>query len=150
VIPLVGGTVTGAATRFGHWFGFALTAAMLIAMISYVAYGLKKRWGHGCKRYGPLIFVCVAFPLIIAEPLRHILQDEGVWTDDSSKVYRPGCESGYIDCMSVTGWLITIGATYIGFVLLFIGSLWNANICKTCAKIRDQWRELRKEQAADK
>jgi len=136
--------VTGAATRMGHWVGFAVTAAMLIAMTAYTAHGLRKRWGGGCHKYGPFLLVAISFPLIIMEPLRHILQDTNTWTGDSVKIYRDGCESGYLDCLSPTGWIITFTFTYVGFAMLFVGSLWNANICKTCLKIRDQWRALRK------
>jgi len=127
----------------GHVVGLAVTAAMLIGMLVYTIYSLRNRWGECWRKYGPLIFVCIAFPMIIAEPLRHILQDNDVWTGDSVKIYRDGCESGYLDCLSLTGWIITFTATYLGFALLFIGSLWNADICYTCEKIRDKWRKLR-------
>jgi len=127
----------------GHVLGFAVTAAMLVAMLIYTIYSLRNRWGEFCQKYGPLVMVAVAFPLILAEPLRHILQDQEVWTGDSVKIYRDDCHSGYLDCLSLTGWLITFTATYSGFVLLFVGSLWNANICYTCEKIRDKWRRLR-------
>ena len=33
-----------------------------------------------------------------------------------------------IKCLSLKGWLITIGSTYLGFFFLVIGSFWNANI----------------------
>jgi len=133
----------------GHVVGIAITGVMLLAMTIYVGYGTRKRWGGGCHKYGPLILVLIAFPLILMEPLRHVLQDTNVWTGSSVHEYKDGCESGYLDCMSVTGWLITITATYVGFVLLFIGSLWNANICKTCSKIREKWRALRNVQTEE-
>jgi len=135
--------VTGAATKMGHVVGVAVTAVMLILMIAYTAYSLRNRWGGCWQKYGPLILVSIAFPLIIAEPLRHILQDNDVWTGDSVKIYRDNCSSGYLDCLSLTGWLITFTATYSGFAILFVGSLWNADICYTCEKIRDKWRKLR-------
>jgi len=127
----------------GHVLGLAVTAAMLLCMLIYTIYSLRSRWGGFCQKYGPVLLVAISIPLILAEPLRHILQDQEIWTGDSSKIYRDDCHSGYLDCLSPTGWLITFTATYSGFILLFVGSLWNANICATCEKIRDKWRRLR-------
>lgn len=41
------------------------------------------------------------------------------------------------------GILFTICFTYLGFVCLFIGTLWNANIVKKLGEIKRKWRELR-------
>jgi len=113
----------------------------------------------------------MATPLIMADLLRHLLQDQGVWkecerevTDTepfptrcrwSSSQYK--CNIAYTSpdshCiatkeenmahLSLVGILFTILCTYLGFVFLFIGVLWNANIIKKCKEIKTQWRELR-------
>ena len=46
-------------------------------------------------------------------------------------MYEDNCDSDSltaIKCLTMQGWFITIGSTYLGFVLLIIGSFWNANI----------------------
>lgn len=45
--------------------------------------------------------------------------------------------------LSFIGWVFTIGCTYSGFILLAIGTLWNANITKKLKLMRKRWKELR-------
>lgn len=45
--------------------------------------------------------------------------------------------------LSFIGVLFTIIFTYSGFVMLAIGTLWNADIIKKCGELRTQWRQLR-------
>jgi len=45
--------------------------------------------------------------------------------------------------LSMIGWIFTIGCTYSGFVLLALGTLWNASIVKKMAEICRKFRELR-------
>jgi len=46
-------------------------------------------------------------------------------------------------CLSAVGWAFTVGATYSGFLLLFVGAAWNANLLSKLAAIQDKWRALR-------
>ncbi len=117
------------------------------------------------KRNGPVILVSVAIPLIMADILRHVLQDEGVWLaciklDDgscawySSAEYKAGEAGGTNDenltNLSTIGILFTIVCTYSGFILLAFGTLWNANIMSKLVIIRARWRQLRGQMAAKK
>ena len=82
-------------------------------------------------------FVFAASWLIMADNVRHVLQDLHIWDGPSSKEYRPGCGKEDISCLSTTGFIITIGCTYLGFICLIVGSLWNANICDILRKVRN-------------
>jgi hypothetical protein len=55
--------------------------------------------------------------------------------------------------LSFIGVLFTICFTYIGFTLLAVGTLWNADIVKKMGKIKKQWKQIqeqRRRQAASK
>jgi len=112
-------------------------------MVIYTAFGVKKRWGGTWHKYGPLILVSISAVLIMMDPFRHVFQDWNVWSDDSSNEYRDDCDSETVKCLSVTGVFFTIIATYVGFALLIVGTMWNANLWRKCVQIRDKWRQLR-------
>lgn len=116
---------------------------MMAFIVAFVSYGSRNRFGTFWQKYGPTILVTIAFPLIIADLLRHVLADKGAWTSDSVKMYRDDCDSETIRCLSVTGVFFTIIFTYVGFVLLAWGTLWNANILDKLRDVREKWRELR-------
>jgi len=122
------------------------------------------------------MFTLLAVPLIMADLLRHLLQDHGVWNECTrleGEVWPSQCKwasNQYkcivaheanpvpprdFDCvpnsdenmghLSLVGVLFTIVCTYTGFLMLFIGVLWNANIIKKCKDIKRQWTEIRAE-----
>lgn len=141
---------------------------MMILVNAFIFWSLKNRqrsrgW---CYYWGPFVFTMMAAPLIMADLMRHVLQDQGVWKEcnrpnglvwdstcnSSSSQYKctlPGPDHCIPDNMenlghlSPMGILFTICFTYIGFAFLFVGVLWNANIVKKCGEIRDQWNEIR-------
>lgn len=45
--------------------------------------------------------------------------------------------------LAPVGWLFTVSMTYLGFIGLAVGSLWNANIVDKCRKMKTEWRALR-------
>lgn len=47
-------------------------------------------------------------------------------------------------CLSVYGWIFTIGTTYVGFGFFFFAVLWNADIMGKIVKIQHQWQRLRR------
>jgi len=168
VIGLISGTVSASARKLGHWISFAITLIMMLLVNSFIFWSLKNRdRGKGCWHYwGPLVFTICCVPLIMADLVRHVLQDTGVWKECdrppdviwdssctwSSSQYRcselpaVGCVPNSHENMahlSVVGVLFTICCTYGGFALLFIGTLWNADIVKKFKQIKQQWIELR-------
>jgi len=146
VIGVIGGTVSAAARSLGHYISFGVTLAIMIALIVYVAIKKKDRFGSCWHRNGPLILTCIAACLIMADLTRHVLQDlewwpAGQWPGSSE--YRPGCEEETFRCLSVVGWVFTVACTYLGFAILVVGTMWNANICDKVQDFKDKWAELR-------
>jgi len=89
----------------------------------------------------------------MADLTRHVLQDADVWPAGpwpGSSQYRPGCPDESLDCLSVVGWIFTFALTYGGFAVLFVGTMWNANICEKLADLKAKWKELREQAEADK
>lgn len=139
----------------------------MLIVIGFLVYSLKKRPAKlgFVQRYGPLILVCIAAPLIMADLTRHVLQDTNVWPEcdrPSGEVWGDQCvwSSSQYRCtlppphcipdkdenmghLSPMGILFTIVFTYSGFVLLTIGTLWNANFVSKIRQIRQQWKKLR-------
>jgi len=107
----------------------------------------RKRWGDThWEIYGPLYLSALGGILMLADPLRHVLQDKDVLT---LPMYRHDCGSETIKCLSVAGWVITIGCTYVGILLLVVGTMWNADLIGKLRDIRDKWREIRNGAAAN-
>jgi len=144
---LFSGTVTTSMRHVGHSISLAVTGAMMIIMISFMVYTLKNRrhlkspW----QRNGPLILVCIATPLILADLCRHVLNDANVvdWSE-----YRNDNGPENITNLSAYGWFFTIFCTYSGFICMFIGVFWNANFLQKMKVIGQRWRELRAMHAA--
>eukprot|EP00127_Corallochytrium_limacisporum_P004047 Clim_evm96s156 gene=Clim_evmTU96s156 len=95
----------------------------------------KTHW----QRWGPAYLVCMAVPLVMADLIRHVLLDAGMWTKGAG-MYRPGCSGSNFKCLSVTGWLFTIVFTYLGFAVLMAGMIWSANVVP---KVKAAWKQLR-------
>jgi len=139
VISILGGTVTAAARQMSHLISFIVTFAMLVAMAAYTLYHAKSRFGSHCNKYGPTYMVVASIPLIMLELVHHVLVDHGYWNQN---MYKPHCV-GNMKCLNIYGIFIVIVATYLGFALMFWGSLWNANFVDKLQDIRTKWRELR-------
>jgi len=123
----------------------------MLALIAYIRHTSKFRFGSHFETYGPTYLCIVAALMIMADLTRHVLQDADVWPAGpwpNSSQYRPDCHEESMECLSAIGWIFTIALTYGGFALLFVGTLWNANICEKLKDFKEKWRELR-EQARD-
>ena len=53
-------------------------------------------------------------------------------------------------CLNSTGFTIIILCVYSGFLLMMVGSLWNAKICAKISKAQAQWNQLRGSSAGAK
>lgn len=151
MIGLIGGTVSAAARSTGHTISFFVTLAIMIALIIYIRYTAKFRYGSHMETYGPTYMCILAALMIMSDLTRHVLQDADVWKAGpwpGSSQYRPDCHEESMECLSAVGWIFTFALTYGGFALLFIGTLWNANICEKLQDFKQKWRELREQSAA--
>jgi len=145
VIGLISGTVTAAARALGHFISFGITGALMIAVNIYMYWSARKK-RSGKYKYAPLLLTILAALLIMADLTRHVLQDTNVWPSGpwpGSSEYREGCPQENMKCLSVLGVFFTVICTYSGFVLLFVGTMWNANIVAKLKKIKKQWKVLR-------
>lgn len=143
MVGLIGGTVSAAARNLGHYIAFGLTLAVMLGLCIYVGLKRKQRFGSCWKINGPLILTFIASLFIMADATRHVLQDLEWWPEPGSDEYRPDCHEETYACLSVVGWLFTVVFTYLGFALLVVGTMWNANICDKIQDFRDKWAELR-------
>lgn len=120
--------------------------AIVSNLAQYHAWKSQTRTGSTWRVHGPTILLLLALPLIIADPMRHVLQDSGVWTGRSSNMYRPGCNPRGLHgfwCLSVTGVIFEL-CTYTGFVLLLAGVFWQADLIP---KLKAGWRDIRRAKA---
>lgn len=52
---------------------------MMIVVLVFAVRGLKHRYGHCCKKYGPLMLIGLASILVMLEPTRHVISDYNIW-----------------------------------------------------------------------
>jgi len=118
---------------------------MMIAVTSYVWYRARFREDFPkYNKWGPFYLTLVAAFLVVLDPTRQFAMDYTDSLDALSMYVDSGCESETLKCLSPVGWVFTF-ITWIGFTLLVIGTMWNANLMDKLRDIRDKWRELREE-----
>jgi len=150
VIGLIGGTVSAAARTTGHTISFIVTGVIMLALVIYIRYTAKYRFGSHCETYGPTYVCLIAALMVMADLTRHVLQDAEIWKAGpwpGSSQYRQGCPEESMECLSAVGWIFTFALTYGGFATLFIGTLWNASICEKLSDLKEKWKELRAQAA---
>lgn len=107
--------------------------AALTNLAQYAAWkGLGRRGSHW-SRYGPAYLIAASVPLVLADNMRHLLQDAGIWPSPGSDMYLPDCPHsvhgfGGLTCLTLVGWLFTIVFTYTGFGLMMVGVAWGADL----------------------
>jgi hypothetical protein len=128
----------------------------MLVVLAVVARGRSTRRAHlptWRARNGPLLLVALAVPLVLADLVRHVLLDNGVWPGciqlaDGSCAWYSATMYGAGDAedltnLSVIGVLFTVVCTYSGYALLLVGTLWNADARQKLRRIVERWRELR-------
>jgi hypothetical protein len=109
---------------------------MVLGISVFLIIEKKKRFGTHWEVNGPLYLSLFGGILMCLDPLRHVLQDNGLVTMNQ---YRPGCEDESMKCLSVIGssflfsldtvlaifvlllgWTFTVGFTYVGRNLHFL------------------------------
>jgi len=143
----VNSTALATAQEFAHVITFGVTLALLTGIAQFVYHKCKKRPRPHIYRWGPFYCTALAVPFVMADLTRHLILDHVSvhWLLE----YRKGCGHETVVCLTVVGVIFTIVCTYLGFLCLFIGSLWNANICEKIRELRAKWRELRREAEGD-
>jgi hypothetical protein len=91
VITLVSGTVSAAARSLGHTISFCITGLLMLVvgvmLYNAAATGLRSYLPRRLARWGPFAVFCLAVPLIMADLVRHMLQDSGVWPECGNNPY---------------------------------------------------------------
>lgn len=97
MIPIVTGStklVTDKVRAIGHLASLIVVGGMLGGMVVYTAYTAKRRvkkaQGSCWYKWGPTVLVGFATCFIIADTVRHVLQDQGVWPEKSCR--------GFVGC----------------------------------------------------
>lgn len=98
-----------------------------------ITYTLPASRGAHWHRFGPAYLIAISVPLVIADEVRHLLQDAGLWPEPGSSMYREDCPysvKGFtgILCLTFVGWLFTIVFTYSGFAAMLTGVFWGADL----------------------
>jgi len=171
--------VTNSWRRVGHASSLAVMGLLMGAMVVYTGIGAKKRTGRSsCGKWGPTIMVAIAMCLVLADTVRHVLQDQSIWLeDDPTKCHNGwwgcggsnqyvcasmnstccppehqtgnntcanGCHSvEKMGCLCAMGTLFTAIFTYVGFIMLAVGSMWNADLIGKLRQVGDTWKQLR-------
>jgi hypothetical protein len=140
-MPLLGMTVTSASRKLSHYLNLSIDLVMLVSVLIFIWYEARTKrrvYNHTIFGvYGPALLVSLASILIMADPIRHVLQDLNLI---DAPMYKSKCHAETFSCLSIIGWFFTIFCTYFGFTLFFIGVLWNSN---TFVKVVTKWRALR-------
>jgi len=83
VIGLISGTVSAAARSAGHLISFFITLTLMV-VVGFYLYSATQGQRYYLpfrQKYGPFMVLCVAAPLIMADLVRHLLQDNNVWLE---------------------------------------------------------------------
>jgi hypothetical protein len=121
---------------------------MMAGMTLYVWYHSRTRYGTHIQKYGPTYLMILASFLIMADLTRHVLEDLNWWPSKmsdgwGSQEYSTGCSSETPRCLTTVGIVFTLVFTYLGFTLLAIATLWNANIVDKLKDFKAEWKRLR-------
>ena len=135
---LTGAAASAGAKRASHALSLGVNLLATGAVAIATARRAKTRSGTYWHRKGPMILTIASVFLLCADPIRHVLQDEDVWTTGSS-MYRDDCEHADVRCLSAVGWIFTL-CTYFGFACLIAGAAWNAD---AFGKIGREWNRRR-------
>jgi len=144
VIGLISGTVTSSARALGHKVAFITTLIMMLLLNGYMVRCAFTTRRQEVYRWIPLLLTLLAAVLIMAEPSRHLLMDFGFLSSQFFGEYQHGCPTESIRCLSVAGIIFTALSTYIGFFLLFWGTMWNAKLWPKLKSIPAKWRAIRR------
>lgn len=132
---MIGWSVSAVSRTLSHIFTFAVTLLTMAGVCVYTGYSNKSR-GKGMAD----VWICVASTcLIMGDPTRNLLADAEIWPSPASDMYS--CEAETFDCLTTVG-VLTIIFTYIGFTLLAVGTMWNADLGGKWRLIQYKWRRM--------
>lgn len=138
---------TSGARHLSHTFGLAVTFALSTNLTQYVAWKSSIRIGSHWNRHGPTYLLALSVPLTAVDYVRHAILDNHMPVAKHLSMYKHGTSMQYglpdFSRLSIVGWTITIGCTYLGYILMIVGIVWAAGLRR---KIGDAYRQIRKAQ----
>lgn len=142
----MGFTASAGAKALSHSLSFGVTLAALTNLAQYATWKAHGRRGSHWQRYGPAYLIAASVPLVLADNVRHLLQDADIWPAPGSSMYREDCPHAVhgfqgITCLTLVGWLFTIVFTYSGFACMMAGVVWGADLHK---KLPKAYRDIRR------
>jgi hypothetical protein len=113
---------TAAGRRFSHEVCFAINLAILTNLVQSVIWRCSARpVPDHFGKYGPAYLMAVAADLLMTDLVRHLFRDAGMPSFD---MYHEGCDVPSFACLSVAGWVFTVGCTYCGLICMMASVLW--------------------------
>lgn len=109
---------TASARALSHSLTLAVDLAVTTNIVQFMAMKQHVR---------PALLAGSASLFIVADPLRHVLLDAGI-ASDAWSMYRTDCSPteglrGF-RCLTVVGWLIPVGCTLVGNILMIASVMW--------------------------
>lgn len=169
---LLGMASSAGLNSLAHSVTFGINLAIFTNLIQFMSSSMKQR---GRSSAGPLYCVVIATVCIMADLVRHLINDSVNWSlvgkisefkfnfDECEYPVTPvgtckgaGVSGLFVNrqnalgwdlsmynpdgSLSKIGWIFSIGGTWTGFVFLFVGVFWYADIGR---KLRTQFARLR-------
>ena len=98
MIGVLSGTVTAAARQLGHYIALGITALLMVVVWFFIfsaAHSGPRMYLPRWRRWGPTAVFTLAFPLILADPMRHVLGDLGLWGECGNNGVYPRINSTF-------------------------------------------------------
>lgn len=103
MIPLITGSASSVTTHVravGHLASLFVLGGLLFGLTCYTGYTAKRRTqkanGSTWYKWGPTILVGIASWLILADTIRHVLQDQGIWLEGHERGFVFGPSNEYV------------------------------------------------------
>jgi len=125
---------------------------MMVGLVLYALYHSRTRWGAHWQKYGPTYLMVISSFLVMADLSRHVLEDLNWWPERGTfgaAEYRSDCATEDPSCLTTVGVLFTLVFTYLGFFILAVATLWNANICDKVKDMKAEWKRIRAPQSME-
>ena len=137
VAGFLGISSTLAARVASHSFSLAISLSVLTNLIQLFYHSSQVKPGTNWQRFGPTYLLALATSLILADQVRHVLQDSEIWSPPASNMYQDDCDATWFKwCLTPVGWIFAVACTYLGFTLMVVAVLLQT---KFITKIKRAW-----------
>eukprot|EP00465_Bigelowiella_longifila_P011013 CAMPEP_0185254318 /NCGR_PEP_ID=MMETSP1359-20130426/3063_1 /TAXON_ID=552665 /ORGANISM="Bigelowiella longifila, Strain CCMP242" /LENGTH=204 /DNA_ID=CAMNT_0027837207 /DNA_START=208 /DNA_END=822 /DNA_ORIENTATION=- len=125
---------------FFHGIQVAITFALMTNVVQFAWWTRKGKRGKPmthCERFGPVYVLMVSTCLVMVQPTcMLVISSWGINNFFFDNQSNPNA----LVPNTLTGWMIQVFCTYVGYILLFVGVFWATALHK---KIARKWAVLR-------